>query len=544
MRQLERWDVEDPAFWSGTGKSIANRNLWISVPNLLCGFAVWLFWSVIIVKMQELHEANKAIFNFTFGNDGKPYGGDAYRALLYLLPAVGGLAGATLRIPNSFMIAISGGRNVIAVTSLLLVLPALGTGIALQDPNASFLTFIVLATLSGIGGGAFASSMSNISFFFPKRVQGTSLGINAGLGNLGVSVMQVLLPWVVTFGLFGALGGDAHVLTAKDGTAQSVWIQNCGLVWVPVLVFFAVLAWFGMDNLPQHGIRNTAKACGAMLWLELLGLVGAGLGVFLLLSSWGLEGLTKVFVVLVIVVPVTLALMRYATPGATSSNLRKQFQIFRNKHNWIMTWLYIMTFGSFIGYSAAFPKLIKDVFGYVRVDDAGNLLGAAVAAPNAPNPLHFAWLGPLVGSLIRPVGGWLSDKLGGARVTHWDTIVMIGAALGVGYFVHAARTSPDPQLYFLPFLVLFLVLFVTTGIGNGSTFRMVPIIFKPEQAGPVLGWTSAIAAYGAYLIPNIFGGALKAGTPEVALYGFAGYYVTCLGVNWWFYARKNAEIPC
>jgi NNP family nitrate/nitrite transporter-like MFS transporter len=461
-----------------------------------------------------------------------------------MLPAVGGLAGATLRIPNSFMIAISGGRNVIALTSLLLVLPALGTGIALQDPDSSFLTFILLATLSGIGGGAFASSMSNISFFFPKRVQGTSLGVNAGLGNLGVSLMQVLLPWVVTFGVFGALGGAAQLVPTGDGATESVWIQNCGFVWVPVLLFCALLAWFRMDNLPQHAPGTTAEACGAMLWLECLGLVGAGVGVLLLLSSWGLEGLPKVFVVLSLVVVVTLALMRYATPRAMRRSLESQFKIFRNKHNWIMTWLYVMTFGSFIGYSAAFPKLIQDVFGYVRVDEAGGLLEAAVAAPNAPSPLHFAWLGPLVGSLVRPLGGWLGDKLGGARVTHWDTLVMIAAAVGVGYFVHAARTSTDPQQYFLPFLCLFLVLFVTTGIGNGSTFRMVPIIFKADQAGPVLGWTSAIAAYGAYLIPNIFGGSLRAGTPEIALYGFAGYYVTCLAVNWWFYARKNAEIPC
>jgi len=539
MNRIPDWNVEDEAFWARTGRRIANRNLWISIPNLLCGFAVWLYWSIIVLQMQRLHDFNASLFNFTFGNDGQPYAGDAYRALLYTLPAVAGLSGATLRIPNSFMIAVSGGRNVIALTSALLLLPALGTGIALQDPSTSFLTYIVLAALSGVGGGAFASSMSNISFFFPKRVQGTSLGLNAGLGNVGVSVMQFLLPWVMTFGLFGGLGGDPY-----EGAQGSVWIQNCGLVWVPILAVLTILAWLFMNNLPQHKIGPTAQACASMLWLEMLGFGGAAVGVVLLLADWGIPALAKVFLLLVVVVLATLALMRWLTPGATRTNLLTQFRIFKNKHNWIMTWLYVMTFGSFIGYSNAFPKLIKDVFGYVRVDAHGNLLAEAIRNPDAPNPFAWAWLGPLVGSLIRPVGGWLSDKLGGARVTHWDTIVMILAALGVGYYVHAARTSATPGEYFVPFLVLFLLLFVTTGIGNGSTFRMVPIIFKPDQAGPVLGWTSAVAAYGAFLIPKIFGTQLEAGTPELALYGFAVYYVSCLGVNWWFYARKNAEIHC
>jgi len=317
---------------------------------------------------------------------------------------------------------------------------------------------------------------------------------------------------------------------------SEVWIQNSGLVWVPVLVIFAILAFTLMNNLPMHHVGAAPIAIGKVLWLELLGFVGAAVGVLLLLGpTFGLPDLVKVFLVLAITICITLLLMRYATPGPVRDNLVHQFGIFRKKHNWVMTWLYVMTFGSFIGYSAAFPKLIQDVFGTLP-DGSLN--------PNAPNPLRYAWLGPLVGSLIRPVGGWLSDKLGGARVTHWDTLVMIGSALGVAFFVKAAGASSTPEIYWWPFFWLFMLLFVTTGVGNGSTFRMIPIIFKPELAGPVLGWTSAVAAYGAFLIPRIFGGQITAGTPEYALYGFAAYYVSCLGVNWWFYARKGAEIPC
>ena len=519
---LKFWDPEDTAFWEGPGKGIASRNLWISIPNLLCAFAVWLYWSIIIVQMQNLH----ALGFFPFAAD---------KSLLYTLPAIAGLAGATLRIPNSFMIAVSGGRNVIFVTSMMLVAPALGVGLALQDASTTWMTFAMLAALSGIGGGAFASSMSNISFFYPKRVQGTSLGLNAGLGNVGVSIMQLLLPFVMTFGLFGAMGGASQTLPPELGGGE-VWIQNCGLVWVPVLVVLSVLAFFFMNNLPRHNVPATPLAIAKMLWLELLGFFGAALGIFLLVSDWGgFPDLAKVFIVLVVAVSVTLALMRFLTPAALKENLRGQFAIFGEKHNWVMTWLYTMTFGSFIGYSAAFPKLIQDVFGTLP-DGALN--------PNAPNPLHYAWLGPLVGSLIRPVGGWLSDRLGGARVTQWDTVVMIGSALGVAWCVQAARTAAQPEMYWWPFLILFLLLFTTTGIGNGSTFRMIPIIFKAEQAGPVLGWTSAIAAYGAFLIPRIFGMQIQAGHAEYALYGFAAYYLSCLVVNWWFYARKGAEIPC
>ena len=534
----EKWDVEDNAFWESTGKSIANRNLWISIPNLLLAFSVWIMWGVISGLIQGLHDANPAMFNFTFGNDGEPLTGKAYKALLYTLPAVAGLAGATTRLPNSFMIAIAGGRNVKFMTTLLLILPALGAGFALRNPDTSFMTFVVLAAISGVGGGAFASSMSNISFFFPKRMQGLSLGLNAGLGNLGVAVMQLLIPIVITMGIFG---GTSHL----NPKGQSIWIENSGFIWVPILMFCAVLAFLFMNNLPQHKCGPTPKAIAKFLWLEFLAYVGATVAIALLLLDWGaFPVLVKIFVILIVAVAVTMILMRFATPKETKDSLVHQFGIFKNKHNWIMTYLYVMTFGSFIGYANAFPKLLKDVFGYIRVDGQGNQLAEAIVNPNAPNILKFAFLGAAMGAAIRPLGGWLSDRVGGARVTHWDTIVMILAAVGCGYVVSQANISATPETYFLPFLFLFILLFATTGIGNGSTFRMIAIIFNKEQAGPVLGWTSAIAAYGAFLIPKIFATQIKAGTPQYALYGFAIYYLTCLALNWWFYARKNAEIEC
>jgi NNP family nitrate/nitrite transporter-like MFS transporter len=538
--RLSYWDTEDESFWKSEGKAIANRNLWISIPNLLCGFSVWLYWGMLAKFIQKAHFANPELFNFTFMNDGVPFSGDAYRNLLFTLPAVAGLVGATLRIPNSFMIAICGGRNVKFMTTLLLMLPALGAGIALQNPDTPFLIYILLAGLSGVGGGAFASSMSNISFFFPKKQQGLALGLNAGLGNLGVSVMQFLLPWIITFSAFRGLGGDPYQVGDRE-----LWIQNAGLVWVPITGFLMVLAFLFMNNMPQHKSGPTLVAVGKYLWLTVLGFLAGGIGVFLLIIPWGgFPPLLKVFVILAVAVGLTLFFMKKMTPAAIRDPLDQQFAIFNNKHNWVMTWLYTMTFGSFIGYANAFPKLIDDVFGVVRVGADGSPLAEAILNPNAPISSKYIWIGAGVGALIRPVGGWLSDKLGGARVTHWDTIIMIGATIGAGYFVSQASNSPNPEQYFMPFLLLFILLFATTGVGNGSTFRMIPMIFKKEQAGPVLGWTSAIAAYGAYFIPKIFGQQIKNGTPEYALYGFAVYYLSCLIVNWWFYARKNAETPC
>jgi len=538
MKTLEKWDVEDESFWTTTGKKIARRNLWISIPNLLLGFSVWIYWGMVAKYIQKLHFATGGdLFNFTFMNGGQPYDDAGYRALLFTLPAVAGLVGATLRIPNSFMIAICGGRNVKFMSTLLLIIPALGAGMALQDQTTPFEVFIFLAALSGVGGGVFASSMSNISFFFPKKDQGLALGLNAGLGNLGVSVMQFVIPWVITFQVFGRWSGDPYSYGQGDGAGQ-MWIQNAGLVWVPILAAMAILAFLFMNNLPFHRCGPTPIAVGKYLWLTALGLVGATAGVALLILPWGgFPVLIKTFLVVLVAIGVTLAAMRFLTPAETRDNLKDQFAIFREKHNWVMTYLYVMTFGSFIGYANAFPKLIDDVFGVYRVgENAGQLTGLSSAG--------YIYIGAGVGALIRPLGGWLSDKLGGARVTHWDTIVMIAATIASGYFCSLAMVSETPQQFFIPFLLTFIVLFATTGIGNGSTFRMIGVIFDRDKRGPVLGWTSAIAAYGAYLIPKIFATQIKAGTPQNALYGFAAYYLTCLVVNWWFYARKNAEVPC
>ena len=538
MSKLDHWDPEDQGFWESAGKKIATRNLWISIPNLLLGFSVWIYWGMIAKYIQKIHfGSNGDLFNFTFMNDGQFYDSNGYRALLFILPAVAGLAGATLRIPNSFMISICGGRNVKFMTTILLILPALGAGIALQDHTTPFYIFIILAALSGVGGGAFSSSMSNISFFYPKKDQGLALGLNAGIGNLGVSAMQFLIPFVITFPLFGSLSGDGYTF-GPESSQTTLWISNAGLVWVPILVVIALLAFTLMHNMPFHKTGATPIAVAKYLWLTILGFIGTAVGIYLYIIPWGgFPELIKTFIVAVIAVLVTLFAMRLLTPKETKENLKGQFGIFKEKHNWVMTYLYVMTFGSFIGYANAFPKLIDDVFGVIAVgENAGQSTGLSSAG--------FIWIGAGVGALLRPVGGLISDKMGGARVTHWDTIIMIGATIGAGYFVSLAMQSENPKQYFIPFLLLFILLFATTGIGNGSTFRMIGVIFDRDQRGPVLGWTAAAAAYGAFLIPMIFATQIKAGTPQYALYGFAGYYLTCLVVNWWFYARKNAEIKC
>ena len=511
------------------GKKIATRNLWISIPALLLAFAVWIMWSIIATKLKA--------FGFNFGLITQDMTPDQITATLkeinslyYTLPAIAGLAGATLRIPNSFLIALGGGRNVIFVTTLLLLIPAVGVGYALQDVNTPYITFAIYAALSGFGGGNFSSSMSNISFFFPKRMQGTSLGLNAGIGNLGVGVMQKTIPWIIGFSLFGAVGANGSEVV---GDAMS-GLQNAGWVWVPLLSIATIAAFLGMNNVitGTPNLPNTIQGVGKTLYMISLGLIAAFVGAYLLI---GLK--VNMWVVLPVVVILTLILMKFATPGAIKSNLNKQFTIFSNKHTWIMTIIYTMTFGSFIGFSAAFPKLSQDIFVYTDASDPSFI------NPNAPNFLMWVFLGPVIGALIRPVGGWLSDRINsGAKVTAISTIAQILATIAVAYFVIQARNSATPENYWWPFFGSFMVLFLTTGIGIGSTFRSIPYIFNKEQAGPVLGWTAAIAAYGAFIIPKVFRQQIKNGTPEYALYGFAIYYFVCLILNWWYYQGPKADV--
>ncbi len=397
---------------------------------------------------------------------------------LFWLTALPGLSGATLRIFYSFMVPIMGGRRWTAISTLSLAIPAAWMGFAVQDPTTTFWEFALIALLCGFGGGNFASSMANISFFYPKERQGTALGLNAGLGNLGVSVMQFTVPIVIGYSVFGGLGGDPVTLQA-EGSAEQVYLQNAGLIWVPFILVLSVAAWLWMNDIAS------AKA-----------------------------------------------------------SFKDQAIIFRRKHQWLMSWLYIATFGSFIGYSAGFPMLIKTQF-------------------PAVDPLKYAFLGPMVGALIRPVGGWMADKLGGVSVIFWNFVVMIAAVLGVIYFLPLGDSAGS----FWGFFAMFMLLFITTGVGNGSNFRMIPIIFRTQherwtrgageqarkdairdankESAATLGFSSALAAYGAFIIPKAYGTSISlTGGPATALYGFIIFYLTCLVVTYWFYFRRSAEIPC
>ena len=526
------WRPEDEAFWESTGKRIAYRNLWISVPSLLCGFAVWGMWGIITVQMLNL--------GFAFS-----------QAELFSLTAIAGLAGATMRIPASFLIRLAGGRNTIFLTTAMLLAPAIGTGIVLQHKDWPLWAFQLMALWSGVGGGNFASSMSNISTFFPKRLQGTALGINAGLGNFGVTSMQIVIPLVMTVGLFGAFGGEPMTLLKDSGwilgkikAGTPTWIQNAGFAWLLSLVPLAVVCWFGMNNLKTVS-ANTGGPIVAFLkitWLYTLSFIPAGVGLYLYLPAPSGLGLLNMWLAMPLIIVGTLLMMKLTAFGTMKENIAAQFQIFRNKHTWAMTVLYIVTFGSFIGFSMALPLSIKVIFGISHLPDAAGVMRHTLNNPNAPPALTYAWIGPFVGALIRPVGGWIADKVGGSIVTQIISAVMVAASAAVGYVMLLAYRSPTPEVYFLPFMVLFVVLFAASGIGNGSTFRSIGVIFDRQQAGPVLGWTSAIAAYGAFIAPVVIGDQIKAGTPEMAMYGFAAFYALCLFLNWWFYLRGNAYV--
>ena len=526
------WQPEDEQFWAHSGKRVASRNLWISIPSLFCGFAVWVMWGIITVQMMNL--------GFPFSRDE-----------LFALTAIAGLSGATLRIPSSFFIRISGGRNTIFLTTALLMLPAAGAGVALQSPETPLWVFQLLALLSGIGGGNFACSMSNISGFYPKRLQGTALGLNAGLGNFGVTASQILIPAVMTLGLFGALAGEPMALAKDSGTligkiaaGSATWIQNAGIVWLLLLVPLAFFGWFGLNNLKtvSPSIGSTAGALAKVLLLYGVGLAVAALGLYLYLPAPTGLGVLNMWVALPLIIVGTLFAMKAVAFGDMKQNLARQFKIFSNKHTWSMTMLYIVTFGSFIGFSMAVPLSITVIFGYLHLPDAAGVMTHTTPNPNAPSALTWAWIGPFVGAAVRPVGGWISDKLGGSIVTQVISAVLVAGSVAAGYVMFLAYRSATPEAYFLVFMLLFILLFAASGIGNGSTFRSVGVIFDREQAGPVLGWTSAVAAYGSFIAPVVIGEQIKAGTPELAMYGFAAFYAVCLFINWWFYLRRNAYI--
>ncbi|WP_417437366.1 nitrate/nitrite transporter [Idiomarina abyssalis] len=452
---LDDWRPEDKTFWEEKGKRIATRNLWISIPNLFLAFAVWTIWSILVVKMPAL---------------GFPYSQNE----LFWLAALPALSGATLRIFYSFMVPIFGGRRWTAISTASLLLPCIWIGFAVQNTDTPYMIMLILALLCGFGGGNFSSSMSNISFFYPQKEKGGALGMNAGLGNLGVSGMQLLAPLVIAASVFGGMGGDPLVIQEGANAGQEVWLQNAAFLWVPLIVIGSVAAWFGMNDI------SSAKA-----------------------------------------------------------SFSDQAVIFKRSHNWIMCILYLGTFGSFIGFAAGFPLLSGMLFPEV-------------------DPTAYAFLGPLVGALARPVGGIVADKLGGARVTFWNFLLMIAGVAGVMYFLPIAGTEGN----FWGFFAAFMVLFIATGIGNGSTFRMVPVIFLNQrkrelgdtdeaikqgnkESAAVIGFISAFAAYGGFFIPKAYGSSISlTGSVSAALVSFIVFYAICSVITWWFYSRKNAPDPC
>lgn len=528
-KDILEWDPENEAFWNEKGKSVAWRTLCISIPCLLCGFAVWIYWSVITVQMLNL---------------GFPFS----KADLFTLNSIAGLSGATLRIPASFYIRIAGGRNTIFLTTASLMIPAFFTGLALQDINTPLWQFQLLALLCGFGGGNFAASMSNISFYFPKKMQGLSLGLNAGLGNFGVTTTQILIPFVMTFGLFGGapmiLKSDSGTLIGKIPAGSETWIFNSGFVWFAILIPLVILSWIIISNIRaphvSPDIGGTVSSFFKIIVMTLVGLSTAAAGLWLMLpASANGSGLdVSKWIIMPGVIAATVGILAIL-PGL-SQRVRKQYAIFKHPHTWIMTVIYTMTFGSFIGFSAALPLSIKVIFGFQHVAGPDGVLTHTLANPNGPSALTYAWIGPFIGALIRPVGGWIADKLGGALVTQICSILMVGGALGAAYYMQAAYASATPEEYFMPFFLTFMLLFFAAGIGNGSTFRTIAMVFDKQQTGPVLGWTSAVAAYGAFIIPLVLGEKIEKGIPQDALYVFAVFYAVCVVLNWWACLRPGA----
>ena len=458
-RWLLGWRPNDDAFWRDTGRGIALRNLILSMPPLLLSFAVWMVWSVVVVELPRIG------FQFTTGE-------------LFWLAGAPGISGAALRLLYAFVVPIFGGRNWTVFSTLSLLIPTLWMALAVQDPGTDYVVFVVIALLCGLGGGNFSASMANISFFFPKRMQGTALGWNAGVGNMGVGIVQAVVPLVIYGGALAIKGGESQAYTGQNA-ASEVWLQNAGFIWLPLILLAALAAAWGMNN-----IRDA------------------------------------------------------------SATLGEELVIFRRKHAWLLGWLYTGTFGSFIGFAAAFPILLSALF-----PDSGMV--------------RWAFVGPLLGALVRPLGGWLSDRLGGATVTLWNFAVMVVAAFGVLMFLPSGSGGNELPWFFAAFMLLF----ITTGIGNGSVFHVVPTVFlglhkrwaegKDQaaqdaatsageiEASVALGFTAAMAALGLFFIPALIAVSMDAtDSPRAALTVVVIFYTTCLFVTWWWYRREGAEARC
>jgi NNP family nitrate/nitrite transporter-like MFS transporter len=429
---LGHWEPEDDAFWENEGRARAWGTLRITTANLVVAFAVWFLVSVIAVKLNDV-------------------GFDLSTTQLFWLTAMPGLAGGTFRIIHTFLVPVAGTRLVVSVSTALLLLPLVGWFFAVQDASTPYWVLLALAFLCGLGGGNFSSFMPSTSLFFPKRNQGTALGLQAGIGNFGVSLVQFITPWVIGFALVG--GAEA---SSKGG---DIHLQNAALFWMPFVVIFAVVAWIRLRSIPVR------------------------------------------------------------------ANVRQQSDIFREKHTWLMTSLYMMTFGSFAGFAATFPLLIKRVYG----DFDG-----------APKPLSYAFLGPLVGSIARVVAGPLADRFGGARLTMVAGVGLVVCALGACFFLQPTSTAQFPG-----FVGFMLGLFFFSGVGNASTFKQIPTIFPPRQAGGVIGWTAAIAAYGPFIFAVLIAFVIdQTGDPVPFFIGAAAFYLVNIGINWWYYLRPGAERPC
>jgi NNP family nitrate/nitrite transporter-like MFS transporter len=439
---LKRWEPENSVFWQETGSKIAWRTLTITTIALTLSFATWFMMSAVVVRIPQI--------GFKFDT-----------MQLFWLAAMPGLAGGTFRIINTFLIPIYGTRHVITVTTFLKLIPCVGIGLAVMNSGTPFWVFILLALLAGLGGGDFSSYMPSTRLFFPNRLQGTALGIQAGIGNFGVSLAQFITPWIIGFAMFGALAGDSQTMVS-GGKAQNVWLQNAAFWYVPFLLIIGVVAWIYLRSVP------------------------------------------------------------------IKASFKEQRDIFKIKHTWFCTITYMMTFGTFSGLSAAFPLLIKTLYG---------------SFPGAPDPLTYAFLGPLVGSLARILFGPIADKVGGAILTTITGIVLI---IGTLAMVWTGVLTPTSLNQFPTFVAIMLVLFFFTGIGNAATFRQYPIIFSasPRQGAGVLGWTAAIAAYGPFLFSMLIGVSItKTGSPVIFFFGAVIFYVVATAINWWYYTRPGCEKP-